>query len=390
MNWNPVPRNSSKTSVSEIQPRIGEEVAVQLKIALARSEADFGSDDSPIFQLSPRMTAALAELSLKAEKASAGFTNIVTALAIKAARPSIDVRYHQSQIQSQTPNPAGFNFRGLSETVVYPWLSQNDFQGAKSGWQTRTLERPKPYRMEYDENILDIKDSFLTMYDELEEFGADPAEALRYIVYKQIQFRAAKQITIAEPKTNEIVLIMSMLEEHFMYEYTAKGASRLPVLAFHAIYSVLVKELHRFKGKLLKPLEPHSAADSQTGALGDIEVSNEDGTIFEALEIKHNMQITAKVVEDVKRKVMDKSVSRYYVLTTHSAAIDPALNEELRQIQARFGCQVILNGVLPSLFYYLRLLAEPAEFFPEYADLLKKDKAISFQHRETWNRIAVG
>ena len=385
-----MPRKSEKISESEKLPRIGEEIVVQLQSALASAEADFGADDAPTFGLTPRMTAALEELSLKAEKASAGFTNIVTALAIKAARPDVDVRYHQSQIQSQTPNPAGFNFRGLSENFVYPWLSQNDFQGAKSGWQTRTLERPKPYRMEYDENILDIKDSFLAMYDELEEFDADPVEALRYIAYKQIQFRAAKQITIAEPKTSDITLIMSMLEAHFMYEYTAKGASRLPVLAFHAIYSVLVKELQRFKGKVLKPLEQHSAADSQTGALGDIEVSNENGSIFEALEIKHGMQITAKVLEDVKRKVMDKSVSRYYVLTTHSARIDPALNEELRQIQARFGCQVILNGVLPSLFYYFRLLAEPAEFFPAYARLLKEDKAISFQHREMWNRIAVG
>jgi DNA (cytosine-5)-methyltransferase 1 len=90
------------------------------------------------------------------------------------------------------------------------------------------------------------------------------------------------------------------------------------VLAFYAIYQVMIGELERFKGKELKSLEEHSAADSQTGATGDIEVIiSETGEVFEALEIKHSIQPNIGIIQDVRRKIMAKAVDRYYVLTTH-------------------------------------------------------------------------
>lgn len=361
-----------------------------LNSALEIAEQDFASGKQPGYKLSDRLRHALDDLSAKSERASTGFTNIMTGVAIKAANPHIDVRYHQVQIQHKTKRPAGFNFRGVSEKTIYPWLSKNEFNGAKSGWQTRTFERPKPYLLQYDENIGDIKDSFLAIYDELEEHKGNAQDALKFLIFKQIELRALKDIKIAAPKAADISLIMSMLQQHFFGSYKGKGASRLPVLAFYAIYSVLVRELRRFDGKQLRPLQEHSAADAQTGAVGDIEVVNSDNEVFEALEIKHGIPITAGLLDDVKRKLMDKKVDRYYVLTTHDDCRPTGLQDDLRQIQERLGCQVILNGVVPSLLYYLRLLADPSSFFPEYAKLLKSDKAISFEHREAWNKIATG
>ncbi len=375
---------------TEAEGRIGEQVLNCLQLALSYAEDDYARGEEVNFKLSPRLKSAIENLSAKSETSTTAFTNIVTAISIKAARPEIDVRYHQVQIQNQTNRPAGFNFRGVSEKNIYPWLSKNEFNGAKSGWQTRTFERPKPYFLSYDENIGTIKTSFLEIYDELESGDCDPFEALRFLIYKQIQMRAKKGIIIAEPKTRDIATIVRMLTEHFSQTYKNKGASRLPVLAFHAIYTVLVREMQRFHGMSIRPLESHSAADAQTGAIGDIEIARSDGSIFEALEIKHNIPIDSTIIEHVKRKVMDKSVDRYYVLTTHISSDKPGLEEELTSIQARFGCQVIVNGVYRSLYYYLRLLSDPSSFAPEYAALLKNERAISFEHREAWNRIAMG
>ncbi len=385
------PKDVTPASTSaEAEAAIGQQIIDQLTIAMRLAEDDFASEPPVVFGLSARMSQAIDAMSKNSEAASAAFTNVITGMCIKAARPSVDVRYHQVQIQKQTARGAGFNFRGVSEKVIYPWLSKNEFNGAKSGWQTRTLERPKPYFLTYDENIGVIKESFLVIYDELESDSSNAKEALRYALYKQIQIREKKKITIAEPKTKDISAIVGMLNEHFSHSYKNKGASRLPVLAFHAIYSVLVREMHRFNGMTLKALEPHSAADSQTGAVGDIEIAREDGTIFEALEIKHAIQVDATIIEHVKRKLMDKTVDRYYILTTHNSGESPGLELELAAIQSRLGCQVIVNGVYRSLYYYLRLLADPSSFAPAYAALLKDDKAISFEHREAWNKIAVG
>lgn len=54
------------------------------------------------------------------------------------------------------------------------------------------------------------------------------------------------------------------------------------------MYEVLLEELDRYKGKKLNPLESHSAADSQTGAVGDIEIVNPDGTVFEGVELTYS------------------------------------------------------------------------------------------------------
>ena len=48
------------------------------------------------------------------------------------------------------------------------------------------------------------------------------------------------------------------------------------------------------------------------------------------------------------------------------------------------------NGVIPTMKYYLRLVADPAGIFPFYTELLKSDTDIGFEHRERWNEIVLG
>ncbi|MDR1019191.1 MAG: hypothetical protein LBL73_00400 [Synergistaceae bacterium] len=337
--------------------------------------------------------AALDEMSAKCSKATTGFTNLVTSLAIKAALgDSVDIRYHQTQIQSQTDRPAGFNFRGVSEKVIYFWLSTHEFVCAKSGWQTRTFERPKPYMLDYDENIGDIKGAFLTCYDQIEEHRQDALAALVFLLWRQLQLRDAVRIPLAIPAISDVLQITRYFQLHFDYRYKdTRGASRLPVLALYSLYEVLVKELNRYDSKTLKPLEAHSAADSRTGALGDIEVVNSDGTIFEVLEIKHGIAISKDIVESVKRKIRCNNASRYYVLTTHNRhEPNEDVLEEIENIKKSLGCQLIVNGVIPSIRYYLRLLSNPSLVFPFYTSLLSADTAIAFEHKDTWNKIAIG
>lgn len=51
---------------------------------------------------------------------------------------------------------------------------------------------------------------------------------------------------------------------------------------------------------------------------------------------------------------------------------------------------MIVNGVIPSIKYYLRLLTNPGAVLPNYVQELATDKAISFEHRDVWNKIATG
>ena len=372
---------------------VSSDALAQLEAALAIAETAFAAGTPPVVTLSDRLQTSLDGLHTRAQAASAAFTNIVTCLAIKSAKPHADVRYHQTQIQKDTDRPAGVNFRGISEDIVYPWLNRNRFEGAKSGWQTRTLERPKPYTLTYDENIGHVKTEFLSVFDEIEEKGQSAFDALCYIIYKQVVRREEVQITLSIPKTQDIVTIVELFRLHFFQSYKgSKGASRLPVLALHAIYSVMVPQLRRYDGKTVQPLNEHSAADSQTGSIGDIEVSTDDtGEIFEAVEVKHSLPITEAIAADVQSKVMDKSISRYYILTTHqNCEPDEGAKKIIENIKHVYECQVIANGVIPTIRYYLRLMDDPSAVFPAYVALLQRDKAIAHEHRTSWNKVVMG
>lgn len=183
--------------------------------------------------------------------------------------------------------------------------------------------------------------------------------------------------------------IIKLLEKHFTYRYSCAGASRLPTLAIYAAYQCMMGQVARFNDKQLRPLESHNSADTQSGRIGDIDVNNGNGTAFEGVEIKHEIQITPQLVRAAYEKFKVYNTDRYYLLTTANmdSAVWDAIETEIQRIAQIHGCQVILNGVYTTLKYYLRLVTDPAEFIDRYVELLKVDDTIKFQHKVAWNEI---
>jgi DNA (cytosine-5)-methyltransferase 1 len=99
----------------------------------------------------------------------------------------------------------------------------------------------------------------------------------------------------------------------------------------------------------------------------------------------------AEIIRQASLKFREHRVKRYYILTTADPYVKPedlaSCQEEIRKIQQTLGCQVIVNGVMPTIWYYLRLLKDPSEFFPVYAQLLKTERSIKYEHRNKWNKI---
>ena len=383
-------RNNRKADKTLLIQKINE------AYSLAYNSYTTNNNSLPDFskEISPRFLTALEEMAKNCEKASSAYLNIVTSLTIKCGYgDNVDIRYHQAQIQDRTDRPAGFNFRNVSQDYIFPWMEEHEFHGAKSGWQTRTFERPKPYLLDYDENIEYVKNAFLICYDEVEENHQNALLGLAFLLWRRIQLREQSEITLSVPNIQDVIQISKLFERHFFYEYkkNTKGTSRLPVLALYAIYSVLLRELNRFAGKELRPLESHSAADSQTGAIGDIEViDSSTNNIFEAVEVKHGIKISKTIIDIAKQKISGHQVDRYYILTTHAQhEPTPDIEQGIEDIKRLLGCQLIVNGVIPTIRYYLRLMANPNAVFPEYVKLLKGDKSISFEHRDVWNKIVL-
>lgn len=347
------------------------------------------SQDDMSSELGEHITQEI-ELLVSRSESNKGLMAVFTTLLVhKIVNPEQDIRYHQAQLEN------GFAGRGIDQSYITPFMKRVSFPAmSESGWLTRSLEQPHPYTLDYPGKIKpdSVKSAFLDVVDRVQTQGENVERVLVYFFQLLIKQRDAMNIDLAKPHSLSIYTIVKYLEKHFTYRYSCAGASRLPVLAIYASYECMMRQVARYEGKILCPLEAHNSSDTQSGRIGDIDVNNENGSAFEGVEVKHEIQITEQLVKDAYEKFKIHNTDRYYLLTT--ANMDSAdwdgINAEIQRIATLHGCQVIVNGVYSSIKYYLRLLKDPAEFIDCYVELMKRDETIKFQHKTVWNDIVGG
>lgn len=356
-----------------------------LKKTFDESMKFVGSDDKIKSDLSKTITKHLDVILSKSESAKGVLTVIITSLVYKILNPSQDIRNHQTSIDN------GYSGRTFDTKHITPFLKSVKFPAmAESGWLTRSLEQKVPYDKKYSGAIRPelLKKSFLETIDFVQK-GQDLDKCLSYLMQGLIIKRNSQVINLAKPLNLPIATIIELLTKHFNAKYTADGASRLPVLALFAAYECLMKEAKRFEEKTLLEIVSHTSADTRSGRIGDIDIVDSKGKEFEAVEVKHGIQINAQLVKDAFEKFKTTQVNRYYLLST--ADIDPSESEkiekEIERIKNIHGCHVIANGLISSLKYYLRLLSETSEFISNYVDLIESDKALKYEHKKQWNLI---
>ena len=72
--------------------------------------------------------------------------------------------------------------------------------------------------------------------------------------------------------------------------------------------------------------------------------------------------------------------------STKESEIDQ-INDVINQVKEKHGCQIVINGVLPTLKYYLRLVSNLEEFITLYSSLIQCDSELKACHKEKWNDL---
>ena len=84
---------------------------------------------------------------------------------------------------------------------------------------------------------------------------------------------------------------------------------------------------------------------------------------------------------------MSYNPDRYYILS--SEIVDKTLKYKIDklilEVRKNRGCQIIVNGLIPTLKYYLRLINRLDDFIKIYSDYVKKDNEIKRIHKEKLN-----
>ena len=361
--------------------------------ALKESKNDRGK--SFLNKLNDNQRLWLFTITNKAEEAKAILASLSTSLTKKIESPNQDIRYHKIELKD------GYSARSFDTKYVTPFFKKKfrRLSMKESGWLTRSIEQPSPFDLNFPGKIRDkkIKESFLLILNDVEKNKANPKNYLIGLFILLINKISNKKVEIKHiDNTNytTISLIIDCLREHFFGKYKGVGASKLPVIAIYSIYKILIKNVSRYKGKTLLPLKSHISSDKKSQDIGDITVI--DGKkFFEGVEVKHGIQIDDIIINDAFDKIKNTDTERYYILTTAEPNINIDKKEDVERsikiIRETHGCEIIVNGIIHSLKYYLRLIPNPSEFIEVYTKSLEKEFEIGTEIKEThismWKEI---
>ncbi len=93
------------------------------------------------------------------------------------------------------------------------------------------------------------------------------------------------------------------------------------------------------------------------------------------------------------RKYKNTAMDRYYILTTNEPNfIDyESVKHETEKYKRIHPCEIIVNGVIPSLKYYMRLMNNPQLLIDEYTKWLEfeyqRGSGIKREHLRVWKEI---
>jgi len=329
------------------------------------------------------------EIAQKCYQQKGVYTVLITLLVHKKLYPEQDIRYHQSHMEG------GFSGRTVNTQYITPTLKKLGLPAmAESGWLTRSLEQPYPYTLDYNGKISDktVKNAFLRIIDSVQS-KPDKAEFILRLLLNQIRKETEDSKVIITRLSNadnlDINTILSCLEEHFNFNYRTYGASKLPVLGFYAIYQRLVLEVERYKLCSLKQLGSHTASDLTSKSAGDIEIFDRNKKLIEAIEIKHGKQIDMQIIRIAKDKIIKFNPRRYCIFSSADIKVSESemIALEIKNIAKEHGCQIIINGIIPTFKYYLRLIMSLEDFIEGYSNLVESDKEIKAVHKNKWNEI---
>ena len=318
------------------------------------------------------------------------YTVLITLGIHKLLFPNQDIRYHQDNMEG------GFSGRSIDTKFITPTLKNLKFPSmSESGWLTRSLEQPYPYNSLYNGKIggnEKVKKVFLDLVHDIQH--SDPRQLIQIIqnlLLFGIEIREKNKVDVVKIENSDLITInqvIQLLEVYFERNYKISGGSKLPVITFYSIYSILCEELKRFEGCKLGELGSHTSSDRTSKSSGDIEVFKK-GKVVESLEIKYSIDIDKHIVNRVYEKIIRYNPKRYYILTTGNIKKEEydeimILVEEIRDIH---GCQLIINGLLPTLKYYLRLIDDVSELVNRLSENIIGDKELKIIHKEVWSDL---
>ncbi|MCP2731092.1 restriction endonuclease, SacI family [Limnofasciculus baicalensis] len=291
-------------------------------------------------------------------KNRAGVRLLMACLVAKIHRPELDVRKPYTEIGT----PDAFSGRTYDERYIAAFINEHNLPcNSTTAFLTPAL-RNRNVMLIKDLNLLgkppQLYESVLNLLDDVanNKVSAEAilAETIRLLITDRNQRQQRIEALVKELKTTEDALplssedIVNLIEKHL----SLKGTSRLPVLLVAAAYQAAQEYLRE---KVLK-LQSHNAADRQTGAIGDVEITIlGDNQVLTSYEMK-SKRVTKDDIDRALQKLANSGslVNNYIFITTD------VIDEEVQKYAISLyhetgGIELVILDCIGFLRHFLHL-----------------------------------
>lgn len=307
-------------------------------------------------------------------KNRAGVRLLIACLLAKLHRPSVDVRKPYTEIGDAD----AFSGRTYDERYITTFITQHNLPcNSTTAFLTPAL-RNRNTTLTKDVNLVgkppQLYQAVLNLLDDVhcDRVAAEDliAEIIRLLLIDRNQRQQRIEALVETLNTSEGAVplssedIVNLIEKHM----SLKGTSRLAVLVIAAAY----QSAEGFLGEKVLTLQAHNAADLQTGALGDVEITLlADDEIITSYEMK-NKRVTREDIDRALQKLLlsSRRVNNYIFITTEP--VDKEVQDYARSLyQETVGIEFVILDCISFIRHFLHLFHRlRSQFLEAYQALI--------------------
>jgi hypothetical protein len=323
----------------------------------------------------------------------AGARFLLAATLAKVHKPAVDIRKPFIQAYPNDQKADAYGGRNYDEQYVFTFIIKHKLPCSSTTAFLTPAFRTKNIVLDLNQRLRgrppELYQSILEILDAIQTKKTSATAVLNELVRLLIIEREERQARLESLKkglreqAGDLVLsseeTVRLIEQHL----ALKHSSRLPVLVVAAAYRAASEKL----GEKVLRLTAHTAADRQTGALGDVEITlTGDNQVVTTYEMK-DKPVTITDIDIAIQKIAEATEVQNYIFVT-TAPIDSTVQEYANQQYRELGgVEVALLDCIGFLRHFLHLFHRlRTTFLDEYQELVlsQPDSAVNQALKEAF------
>ena len=288
----------------------------------------------------------------------AGARLLMACLLAKVHKPEVDIRKPYTKIGDDDV----YSGRRYDEKYIEPFIFKHDLPcNPTTAFLTPALRNRNivlTLGINLEGRPPKLYETVLHLLDDVQKgnvsAGALLMETVRSLLSLRDENRQRLEVLLKPSRRLESELslsaeaIVTLIEQHLQCPHS----SRLPVLVVAAAY----KAAETFLGERAQPLYSHTAADTQTGASGDLEITLiDDEKVITGYEMK-DKRVERGDIDRALQKIADtgKRVDNYIFITTDTIEVE--VSEYAASVYERTGgIEMVIFDCIGFLRHFLHL-----------------------------------